>query len=110
MVRKHYLLHCIEVGRLNPRDFPSKALLDRFHLIPGLLVVHKVDGNTSATEPSRTPYPVYVCFQIRCHVVGSLVRPTFSHERKIVVDDHVDLHDVYASGNDVGGNKDLCIM
>ncbi len=95
------LFHRIKICCLYPSDLLPQTFLNGLHLVPGLLIVHKVDRHTPATKASRSPYTVDVCLQVRRHVSMGPIRSTLAHKGEIVVNYHVHLHDVYAPGNDI---------
>jgi hypothetical protein len=47
---------------------------------------------------------MYIGLNVRSLVQGPV---TLHHERQVIVDDHVDLEDIDATGDDVGGDEDL---
>jgi hypothetical protein len=55
-----YLLHLAKVFRPDTDNVFAKLLLDVFHLVPRLLIVHKEDRDTLAAESTGT---TYVCSQ-----------------------------------------------
>ena len=50
-----YLLHVVQITSLYTYYFLPKRLFDLLHLLPCLLVMHKVDRDTFATKSSSTP-------------------------------------------------------
>lgn len=122
------LLHLVQVVRLNPNDLPSERFLDLFHLHPRPLIVDEVDRDTLATKTTSSSYNAQPISQtnVSSHEHSNRVRtdtmdirldirPLISvlvplvHERQVVVHDHVDLHDIDTTRDNVSRDEDLLL-
>lgn len=99
---------------------------NRLHLIPGLLVVHEVDGDTLASESTRTTCinlvrgcktddgglrtdTVDVCLDVDlCIALVPRIAP-IQHELQIIVNDHVDLRNIDSPRNHIRRDKDFIL-
>jgi hypothetical protein len=48
-----YPLHIVEILRLDALDIPLDSLLDEYHFVPGLLVMHEIHRYALPSKPSR---------------------------------------------------------
>ena len=122
--KRTYLLHLVQVMCLNSNNLPPKSLLNHFHLMPGLLVMHEVDRDSLASKATRSSYPssnqhrIYTQpklptnpVDIRLDVWPLILREfvPLVQQRQVIVHHHVNLQNVDTPSNDVRGDEDLLL-